>query len=211
MNKILTIALLIAFAATNAPAAPEPAVIQPPGLWTLDTEFKHLQPFKMQTEQGKPPARFWYMIMTLTNKTGHEVSFFPGCELMTDTYQIIPAGKNVPEAVYNRLIKRYRRSYPFLRTLPEAGTKILQGENNAMDLLIVWPDFDPEANRLKAFISGLSNETAVVEHPTAENENGEPLKIYLRKTLELNYDIGGDPATSPRLRISYQGKDWVMR
>lgn len=210
MQRIL-ITTILALITSMTLAAPEPAVVQGPGLWTLDTEFKNLEPFRVQVEKNKGKERFWYIILTVTNETNQEVGFYPRFDLMTDTYKITAAGKNVPNVVYDRLKQRYQRTYPFLQTLAQAGDKMLQGENNAKDLLIVWPDIDPQANALKVFISGLSNETAVVEHPTKKTDNGDLVKIYLRKTLELNYNIGGDPAISPVLKVTYQGKDWIMR
>jgi len=52
--------------------------------------------------------------------------------------------------------------------------------------------------RYKSLIAGLSNETVVIDHPTAKDETGKPAKVYLRKTLELSYKLGGDALSGPR-------------
>jgi len=35
--------------------------------------------------------------------------------------------------------------------------------------------------------------------------------MYLRKTLELTYDISGDPIFRSRTKLKFKSKNWVMR
>jgi hypothetical protein len=151
------------------------------------------------------------VIITLTNKTNQDVEFYPKCELMTDTFQVIPAGKGVASVVFEQIKKRHKSTYPFLKYINEADNKLLQGEDNACDLAIIWEDFDKKAQSIKLFITGLSNETAVVEHPVAKDEQGQPVKVYLRKTLELDYKIHGDPEMVSGVELQFDGKRWIMR
>jgi hypothetical protein len=211
--KRLIYGTLAVFAAVGSLcfAAPEPAVVQGEGNWTVDVRFEHPQQIMVQVWPDKKPERFWYVIVTLTNETGKDVEFYPKCELMTDTFRITPAGKDVAEKVFDLIKKRHRSRYPFLESIERTSNKILQGRDNAKDIAIIWPDFDPGAKAIKLFISGLSNETAVVEDPVAKDENGQPLKIYLRKTLELSYKVPGDPAKRSDTKLRYEGKQWVMR
>ena len=192
------------------PAAPEPAIV--PGLrdWTVNVTFEHPQQIVLQTERGEP-RRFWYTIITLTNKTGRDVDFYPNCELMTDTFHIIPAGKKTPPAVFEGIRRRHRRKYPFLESLKKASNRILEGEDNAKDIAVIWPDFDAQVKNVKVFITGLSNETAAIDHPVAKDETGKPVKVYLRKTLELSYALRGDPALRSYAKLTYKGKRWIMR
>ncbi len=192
-------------------AAPEPAIVQGPGLWTVDTTFTHPQQIVLRPSSGDRLRRFWYTIVTLTNKTNREVEFYPKCELMTDTFQIVQAGKNVPPAVFGQIKRRYQSRYPFLEGLEEAGNRILQGEDNTKDIAIVWPDFDAQAKGMKVFITGLSNETVAIDHPVARDEMGQPVQVYLRKTLELSYNLRGDPALRSYAGVAYKGKRWIMR
>ena len=192
-------------------AAPEPAIVPGPDDWTVDVTFEHLQQIVLQRGGENKPKRFWYTIITLTNKTNHDVDFYPKCELMTDSFQIIPAGKGTTPAVFERIKRRHQSRYQFLEGLEKAGNKILQGEDNTKDIAIIWPDFDAQATSVKVFMSGLSNETVVIEHPVAKDETGKPVKVYLRKTLELSYGVRGDPALRSYTKLTYKGKRWVMR
>lgn len=191
-------------------AAPEPAIIPGPRDWTMEVTFEHPQQIIVQMEKGGL-KRFWYTIVTLTNQSGQDVDFYPTCDLMTDTFHIIPANKHTPEGVFERIKRRHSRKYPFLEALDKAGNKMLEGEDNAKDIAVIWPDFDEQVKSLKVFISGLSNETAVVDHPVSKNAAGEPVKVYLRKTLEISYTLSGDPALRSSAKLTYKSKRWIMR
>lgn len=192
-------------------AAPEPAIVQEPDQWTLKVNFEHPQQIILPRTMANKPERFWYTIVTLTNKTGHDVGFYPKCELMTDTFQIMLAGKSVPNEIFKRIKLRHQVQYPFLEFLERTSHKMLEGEDNAKDIAIIWPDFDNRAKNIKIFIAGPSNETVVINHPTAKDEAGNSAKVFLRKTLELNYNIGGDPAFRSDAKLAFKGKRWVMR
>ena len=71
--------------------------------------------------------------------------------------------------------------------------------------------FDVKAKSMKLFIAGLSNETAAIDHPVAKDEAGRPIKVFLRKTLELSYALGGDATLRSNANLIYKGKRWVMR
>lgn len=192
-------------------AAPEPAIVPRPGQWTVDVTFEHPEQIVLQRGPASQPGRFWYTIVTLTNNTKQDVDFYPKCDLMTDTFQIVPAGRHVPPRVFQLIKTRHQGKYPFLEPLEKTDSKILQGEDHTKDLAIIWPDFDVQATGIKLFITGLSNETAAVNHPVAKDDAGQPVKVFLRKTLELSYDLKGDPALRPYLQVGYKGQRWVMR
>ena len=192
-------------------AAPEPAIVPGPGEWTVDVTFEHPQQIVVQLGVDNKPKRYWYTIITLTNKANRDVDFYPKCDLMTDTFQIIPAGKDTPAAVFERIKRRHQSRYLFLEPLEKASNKILQGADNTKDIAIIWPDFDAQAKTIKVFITGLSNETVAIDHPIAKDEGGKPVKVYLRKTLELSYALRGDVSLRSDVNLSYEGKLWVMR
>jgi hypothetical protein len=157
------------------------------------------------TETAKP-RRFWYTILTIENQTGQDIHFYSKCDLMTDTFQILPAGKLVPLAVFDQIKTRHHRKYPLLQYLPKVKSQILQGEDNAVDVAIIWSDIDPKAKSVKLFVAGLSNETAAVDLPGVENA-----KIFLRKTLELSFQLKGESVWRADSDIVFKGKRWVMR
>lgn len=210
-NMVYMNVVIVALSVCLSVGAPEPAVVQGPGQWTVDVVFEHPHEIILRCGSDRKPKRFWYTILTLTNLTGQDVDFYPNCELMTDTFEITPAGKGVPATVFEQIKIRHQGSHPFLESLEEASPKILQGQDNARDIAIIWPDFAPKAKNIRLYIAGLSNETVVIDHPVAKDEAGEPVKVYLRKTLELSYGVSGDAALRSEADLSYDGKRWVMR
>jgi len=199
------------FFACVCPAAPEPAIVPAPGQWTLDMEYTHPKQITLLRGPDNKPVNFWYTIITLTNNTGDDVDFYPKCDLMTDSFQIIPAGKFVSPALFEQIKNRHKSIYPFLESLNNAGSKILQGEDNTKDIAVIWPDFDSQAKSIRLFMTGLSNETVAVEHPVSTGADGKPLQVFLRKTLELSYLLRGDQALRSSASFAFQGKRWIMR
>ena len=147
-------------------AAPKPAILQRPGQWTVEVKFEHPQQIVVPWG-GNPQSRFWYMIATVTNRTGRDIEFYPKCDLMTDTFQVLPAGQGVPPVVFQQIQQLHGGVYPFLEPLEKVDSRILQGEDNAKEIVIAWRDFDPQAASFKVFVGGLSNETVIVPHPVA--------------------------------------------
>jgi len=191
-------------------AAPTPAIVQRPGYWTLDVRYEQPQQLVLPWGPGGE-QRFWYTILTVTNRTGMDVEFYPRCDLMTDTLQIVPAGRGVPPVVFQMIQQRHASRYPLLESLQSVPSRMLEGEDNARDIAVIWQDFDPQATSFQVFIGGLSNETAVIPHPVDVDANGNPVPIYLRKTLELNYALRSDPALRSSVEVVYKGQSWVMR
>ena len=194
-------------------AAPKPAVVQGPNQWTLETKFTHPQQIVLKQALDNKNVRFWYTIITITNNSGKDVEFYPKCELVTDTFQIIPAGKKVGTQVFERIKERHAKQFPFLELLSKTDNRVLQGEDNTKDIAIIWPDFDSKAKSINIFITGLSNEIIELETPVKKigAQDAEQKKIYLRKTLSLKYDIKGNPVSIGGDALEYKGKTWIMR
>jgi hypothetical protein len=205
--------ILIVFLVSTclALAAPKPAIVQGPNLWTLETEFTQPQQVLFRRTSDNKLVIFWYMIITITNNSKRDVDFCPKCELVTDTLQINSAGKGVGTRVFESIKDRHKKKYPFLELLGTTDSKMLQGEDNARDIAIIWPDFDHAAKEVNIYIAGLSNETAVVQYPAKTDQDEEPKEVHLRKTLELKYIIKGNPASASGSALQYKGKSWVMR
>ena len=206
--KSLVYAVIVVLAAVAAigSAAPEPAIVPGSDIWTVEVVFEHPSQITIPGAANESPRMFWYTILNLTNRSRQDVEFYPKCDLMTDSFQIIPAGRDTPPEVFERIKNRHQSKYPFLESLEETDPGILQGVDNAKDIAIIWPDFDPTAKGFKLFFSGLSNETAVVKHPIIKDKD-----VYLRKTLELDYILESDPALRSSVKLNYKDKRWVMR
>jgi hypothetical protein len=192
-------------------AAPEPAIIPAASQWTLNVVFTQPQQITVKIPGIRKPQRFWYIIITATNNYETDVPFYPACELLTDTFQSIPAYRDTRNVVFDKIKTRHKKKYPFLESLELADNRILQGDDNTKDMAVIWPDFDPKAKNISLFIAGLSNETIVIDHPTAKDQNGVAEKIFLRKTLELQYSIGGDEKLRDSGTLVFKGKCWIMR
>ncbi len=205
------VGIFMVFACMCLAAAPEPAIVPGPGQWTVNVQFTHPQQVLLPRTVDGRPNRFWYTIVTLTNNTGSDVDFYPKCDLMTDSFQITPSGKFVSPAVFEQIKRRHSARYPFIERLDQAGNKILEGEDNTRDIAVIWPDFDAKAKKIKLFITGLSNETAVVPHPVSKDASGDPVKLFLRKTLELNYDLRSDAKLRSDASLVFKSKRWIMR
>ncbi len=192
-------------------AYPEPAVVQRAGDWTLDVVFNHPQQISVKSPGDAAAKRYWYIILTLTNNTGSDVPFYPACDLVTDTFRILGAGKGVRQGVFEQIKRRHQGRYPFLEHVDFAGNRVLEGVDNTKDIVIIWPDFDPKAKTVTLFMAGLSNETASISHPVATDDMGNPVKVYLRKTLALEYAVGTDAKLRSLAKLGYKDKRWVMR
>lgn len=178
------------------------------GGWTMDASFEHPQEILLQLAGETEVSRYWYVIMSVTNTTGQDVGLYPLCELMTDTYQMLQAGAGVRGEVYESIINIHRQKYPFLQPLEKTIGKLPQGTDHTKDVLLVWKDFDKDARAIKLFIAGLSSQTQTVEKPAADVPAEQ---VILRKTLELAYNVSGDPAMRSQASLTYKGLRWVMR
>jgi len=209
---VFFLALAVLAVSTVAVGYPELKVVQKANQWTLDVTYSSPEQITLQLPGEKKPQRFWYIILSVTNETAlDEAEFYPLCRLITDTFQIIPADKRVPIAVFNAVKRKHQGSYPFLESLDFKDHRVGPGEDNAREFAIIWPDFDPKARQISLFVGGLSNETAVVEHPEQKDEDGNPQKIFLQKTLQLKYAVAGDEKLRSAAVMKEIKQSWVMR
>ena len=206
MIAVLTLGIILCQA-----SVPKPAIVQAPGDWTAQSRFTPLQQIWVQQSEESRPRLFWYMILTAFNETDKDVDFYPKCELMTDTFQVIPAGRDMLPVVFEQIKNLQKENYPFLELLDGTSNKILQGEDNGKDIVLIWPDFDFKAKSINIFITGLSNEVAAVNDPIEKDDAGKPKKVFLRKTLQLDYELSGDPMFRSDVQVEFRGKNWIMR
>jgi hypothetical protein len=210
---IFTIVLLIMeVVSAIASGYPEPAGVQQISQWTLKVAYNQPGQIMLRMGENGSMQRFWYLIITVTNESSFdEVDFYPVCELITDTFKVIPAGKNVQRSIFEAIKLKHQGSYPFLESLDFTDRRIFRGEDNTRDFVIIWPDFDLKAKEVDLFIAGLSNETAVVEHPVLKDEQDNPRKIFLRKSLQLKFTIAGDERLRANTSMKKVEHKWVMR
>jgi hypothetical protein len=193
-------------------AAPKPAVVQRGEQWTVDVHYSQPLQIDVRLAGQQQPQRFWYTILTLTNNTiQEEISLYLECQLVTDTFKILPAGKGVRKEVFDQIKTKHQGQYPFLESMDFGDNRLRKGADNTRDIVIIWPEFDPAAKKVSLFIAGLSNETAAMEHPVQKDADGKPTKVYLQKTLQLIYANTTDPALRSLAALNPVKQDWVMR
>jgi hypothetical protein len=202
-----TAILLVATVA--AWAYPEPAVVQDIKQWTLTVEYS--QPEQLMLRMGNTVQRYWYIILTVTNLSDFdEVSFYPDCELITDTFKLIPADRSVPKVVFEVVQQRNKGRYPFLASLDFIDHRIFKGDDNARDFAIIWPILT-SGQRNQPVYRRLSNETPPCRFPKASSPRRKKRTVVLQKTLQLKYAIGGDEKLRETAVLKEISSDWVMR
>ena len=211
-SQLTLLWILLAGAMVMAAGFPEPAVVQKATEWTLTVKYENPQQITLRLP-GKPtPERFWYIILSLTNESPQlEVPFFPACDLVTDNFEIIKAGVDIPSGVFEAIKLKHQGSYPFLESMDFEDNRFYRGKDSTRDIVIIWKDFNLKAKEVSFFIGGLSNETAAVMHPAKKDEQGNPEKIILQKTLQLRYLVGADSRLRDLAALKLLEQSWVMR
>jgi hypothetical protein len=211
--RILTVLAMGLTASCPLRAAPKPAIVPPADTWQMDILI-HGDPQRIvvQFPGFDQPKVFWYLPYTISNNTGRDVDFYPDFEIFTDTFKLYKAGRGVRKAVFNAIRQRYNDTIPLLEPEELITGRILRGEDNARDSVIIFEDIDPNATSVKIFASGLSNESTTIESPIYKNPaTGKGKGILLKKTLMLQYQMPGDAYSPDQKVMLYRSRQWIMR
>ena len=210
-------ALIVGVCIVPASTAPRPSEV--PVNWEMNFSYASPKPIEIKLPGRAKPQIFWYLLYTVTNRTGDEQIFVPEFLLYTDSGQVIRAGRKVPTAVYQRIKKLYNN--PLLKDMSGMTGKMLHGEDYAKDGVAIWTDFDPKSGAFDIFAGGLSGETAEIVPPTPirteqTDYTGKKTvvvksKIVLTKTLKLHYSIPGEAAARLYTPVRLVEKAWAMR
>ncbi|MGB0715064.1 MAG: hypothetical protein ACPGXK_04245 [Phycisphaerae bacterium] len=221
-TKRLTIALgtvyaLAALAASQAAtstatAAPVPKLsVQ---TWQLDFSFDDPQKITVTSPGASESQTYWYMLFTVQNNTGKDVTFFPQFRLVTDSLQSINGGDEIPPAAYEAIFERHRSQYPFITEPFKITGPILQGEANARSSVVVFKQFDARADKFTIFVSGLSGDRERKPNPGFDRnrpERGDNVKFFvLRRTLAIEYGLPGDEQTRSSAKPVRKSRKWVF-
>ena len=192
-------------------AAPRPAIVQAPQQWTAQAMVEPLRMVVLPAPGLGAPGRYWYTVLSVENTASRAIDLYLQADLLTDGFDLIPAGRSVSPEAFRIVKARHRGTYPFLEDLPVTGTKVLQGPDHARDFAVIWPDFGPEVKAVSLFIGGLSNETVAIDHPTAKDPSGKPTKVFLKKTLQLDFTLRGESDLRVDENVQLAASRWVMR
>jgi hypothetical protein len=190
-------------------AADQPAVAQhdprepsrTPVSWELNFKYGPVERVYVDVDGKSTP--FWYIRYTVTNNSGKDVLFTPSFELVSDQGVVQQGFKDVPNSVFDKIKSLYKNS--LLMSPTDIYGKLLQGEDNAKDGVIIFSDIDHNSRNFKLFVMGLSGETTdKVVNPVT----GKP--VLLQKTLELDINIPGQ-AINEQPVSKVTSSNWVMK
>ncbi len=221
--KMVLVVLLAAgcFALPNLPAGTAPAPDAAAHRWELEFTNETPTPIMVQLPGTDKAQLFWYMRFTVTNRTGEDQIFSPKVALYTNTGELIQAnaGAAGDPAVFAAIKKIHNN--PLLVDLTDCTGKLLQGQDNAKDSVVIFPNFDPKASRFDIFVGGLSGETAVIKlpkpikvmrmDPDGKDVEVETDKLTLTKTIDLKYTLGTEFKKRLSAEVRLASKEWVMR
>ena len=77
--------------------------------------------------------------------------------------------------------------------------------DNAVDGVAIWEIPANDVDHVTIFFNGLSGETHEVENPVTQE------KVYLRRTLQIDYQTPGSVEQQPRKPWLFKGEEWVVR
>ena len=220
--------LLCAVAATAPSSAANPSTnpsTKPadiPTKWELTFTCGTPKPISVLLPGQKEPNTFWYVEYTVINETNDEQIFVPEFILYTDTGQILRAGQNVPNAVFNTIKSEIVLNEPLLMdTAAISKMPFLRGIDHARKGVMIFTDIDPSAGSFDIFVGGLSGETVHIRPPTpvetvtTDREGKQHVvmkdEIILAKTLKLHYLLPGEASARSKTTPTLESKTWVMR
>ncbi len=214
---VVVLGMLVVAGLRPLPAAPQPSDARI--AWEIDIDYKNPQPIMVKIPGRPKPQLFWYLLYTVTNRSGKDRLFVPEIVLYTNTGQMLRAGQGVNTIVYKTIKKLHNN--PLLYDMVSITGKLLQGEDNARDGVAIFRDFDPKAASFEIFFGGLSGEIAVTRlpRPIMVKEIGpggkqmmvEKDRITLVKTLKLQYTVGTEAKGRLNAKVRLLRKGWVMR
>ena len=205
LTLLATLAVLMSAAVTSIGMAPEPDAV--PKKWELEVTPGPLRIATFRSA-GQAPQRYFYLTYKVTNRTNSDVLFAPAFDLVTDDGGVLRSGRDVPADVTRKIISDLANSQ-IQDQISIVGT-FLQGEENALDGVVVWPASDMAMNEIAIFGSGFSGETKVIQ--IAAKDTGKKVDVTLRKALSLRYSVHGEivnMSSGDEFEIAEQR--WVMR
>jgi hypothetical protein len=207
MRSILALGLLASLISLSV-AAPVSAKVPEPSLYPISWEldFKHAAPKRIVVDT----TAYWYLTYTVTNHTGQEQTWRPDFQMMTDDGKLLKSDHGIGIEVFDKI--KATEGDRFLEPATRVAGAIRQGNAQAKDGVAIWKEPNPRMGTFKIFIQGLSGEkAALTDEDGKDMKDADGLPVFLRKTLELDYQIYGDEFYPDRHEVHELGHTWVMR
>lgn len=197
LATIAALSATLSLGAVSPGDHPTPSPV--PIYWELDYEPGELRMYIDDSGQT-----WWYFTYYVENNTGDDRIWAPIHTLFTDAGEILRSGEDVPPRVSRQILARFGN--PLLETQNQIIGDILQGEENALEGLVVWPARNLNVTDVSLFVAGISGETAEVSDPLDPQR-----KIIMQKTLQRDYVVPGEPSARGDDPALFQEERWVMR
>lgn len=197
---LLVIVAGLGLSVEPAHSAPKPSIL--PRSWELDFSYEKPRLAWVRLPGETKTTPFWYMTYKIVNNTGAEQNWVPRIDIFTSLGQLMPSGSNVPPVVIRAI--QAEQENELLRSPIEVVGAIRQGEDQAIESIIVWPAGQDDVDRVQVFVGGLSGETQGVQ-----DKDGKT--ILLRKTRMLDFEMPGTPANIVVKPVKSIGDEWIMR
>jgi len=221
MNRSVTFAVAGALAALllvpAVSAAPRPKVV--PTDWELKIVMKDPKPIQVSVPGETRKETYWYVLYTVTNRTGADRVFIPSFSLYTDTGQVLAAGSGVSVSAFGAIQARHNN--PLLKNALSMTGKLLQGADNAKDGVAIFRDIDGKSRAFDLFVGGISGESVRAKLPVKvvvekSDMTGKRVKvatdmILLQKTLHLSFKLPGEAAARTSGTPKLLKRTWIMR
>lgn len=183
--------------ACSALAYPTPSAV--PVRWELN-----FIPGELRLYHHQPTDRaYWYFTYTVENRTNRDQTWAPQFTLFTDAGEILASGEGVTLGVTRSIMSMLGNE--LMMNQYEVIGELFQGREHAKEGLVVWPARNLNITELSLFIAGISGETARVTDP----RTGED--VLLRKTLQRNYTIPGNPGARGSTPVELDSHHWIFR
>ena len=119
--------------------------------WTYDFTFENPEPVIVNTP-GLGQVMYWYLVYTVTNRTGKEHNFVPAFTLYATNTSLQRAG--VYPLVFEAIKKQ--RKIRFLENAVQMIGKVLPGDDNARTGVAIFGPMPRETENFSIFVEGLS-------------------------------------------------------
>lgn len=204
----------------------EPAMT--PVSWEF--ELKHLPPRRIDVpiEGGEGVETYWYLVYTVTNKSGSTQRFFPQFQLVTEDLKVVDTDTGISAKVFEAIRERHKVTHKYLVHPTQAIGDLAVGDDNARESVAIWRGVDADSNNFSIFCAGLSGESQMVRNPAFQESKPEtakapaasgrereivvnPKNFVLRKTLELKFEWPGSQDARERTVPTLAREKWIMR
>lgn len=138
-----------------------------PTSWELTLKFLDPKRIEVQLPGESEPRVYWYMVYTVVNRGERTQRFFPTFQIVTEDLRVVDTDIGIHPNVFNAIRERHKPTHKYLISPTEAIDNLKVGEDNAVESVAIWRDFDLTLNSFRVYVAGLSGEVKYIPRPHA--------------------------------------------